>query len=1148
MRNKVEKTHYVFRLIVCCIAICFSVFVSETFADTTIDNGGSGTSSTGVWSTSGGSSPYGTNSLWSRDGATYTWSFNSQPAGTYRVHMWWSAWPSRASSINVSINHIGGPTPVEIDQSVNAGQWYSLPGEYLFGSSGSVTITAADGSKVSTCADAVWFEFISGNTAPTAYIDSITPNPADPGQTVAFSGHGTDDESITGYSWESDIDDAFFSDQDSFSTSSLVEGVHTISFKVKDDEDVWSDPVTEVLTVGTPPVEVIIDNDDPGTSYSGGYWGYSSGADPYGGSSRTERKAGAIYTFQGSITGYQEVSLWWTYWSSRCSEALADIYDGTTLLASVEMNHHQQDLAGQWNVLGSYTFSGTARVVLRAQSDCSTSADAVRFRLISGNTPPTAHIDLITPNPVEPGQTVAFSGHGTDNGDISGYSWESDIEDEPLSNQNSFSMSSLSEGVHTISFKVKDDEDVWSEPVTEVLTVGTPPVEVIIDNDDPGTSYSGGTWGYSSGADPYGDSSRAKSLSGATYTFQGSVTGYQKVSLWWTYWSSRCTEVPVDIYDGATFLETVKVNQQDEGEASEWNVLGTYLFSGTARVVIRSQGGCSVNADAVKFVTSIPVELRRVRIQGPPAVIENTSYDYELRADYTDGTNRMVEADSWSVDCTAYADISTTGLFTSTNDVTADELCRITANYTDGGVLETDTNDVYIKNVVHGNVLRHKFTVDLSGQGQIQPVMGDIDGDGVQEIVMAVGSDNIVAINGKTGAIEWSVPGSQYAVELADLNKDGIPEILLGIERRGSTGPRVRALRGDGSTLWTSPQLHGDFLTAFPIASADIDGDGYPEIYLATEDTDPDPYSGNIDDYEGAIFKLDHNGNVLAESWLWHPCWGGMAIGDYNNDGVFEVYVNDRRVGYHGMTESKGIQALNAHTLEFIWGRPDIQHSSPHPVLADVLGDSNLEVIATEITLKGPHVLDPETGYSILDYSDERLPTHGAPTVYDIDNDGHLEYIVSTSYPSSAPYKFVVFDLISGTVDFEAYFPYRLTWSPSVGDVTGDGFMEILAATGDQLEVVGDNHNGSYPLVVYDRNFNMLDWVDMPNGTGQLTTARVYDTDGDGYNEVVVAGFYGKLMVYDTDARTPNPAPRSWVQLYSEYRRGAAEYVPAPGK
>ena len=169
----------------------------------------------------------------------------------------------------------------------------------------------------------------------------------------------------------------------------------------------------------------------------------------------------------------------------------------------------------------------------------------------------------------------------------------------------------------------------------------------------------------------------------------------------------------------------------------------------------------------------------------------------------------------------------------------------------------------------------------------------------------------------------------------------------------------------------------------FPITTADIDGDGYPEIYFLTEDTIPDPYSGNIDDYDGALYMLDHNGNVLRQTWVWHPCWGGAAIGDYNDDGVFEIYVNDRRNGYHGMTESKGIQAYNAHTLEFLWGRPDLQHSSPHPVLADVLGNSNLEVVATEITLDGPLVLDPATGETFpgYDYGDRGLPTHGTPTV-----------------------------------------------------------------------------------------------------------------------------------------------------------------------
>jgi hypothetical protein len=63
---------------------------------------------------------------------------------------------------------------------------------------------------------------------------------------------------------------------------------------------------------------------------------------------------------------------------------------------------------------------------------------------------------------------------------------------------------------------------------------------------------------------------------------------------------------------------------------------------------------------------------------------------------------------------------------------------------------------------------------------------------------------------------------------------------------------------------------------------------------------------------------------------------------------------------------------------------------------------------------------------------------------------------------------------------------------------------------------------------------------------GQLTPARVFDTDNDGYNEVVVPGFNNKLMVYDTSAFTSNPPPNTWVQKYSNYRQGVPEDVELP--
>ena len=147
---------------------------SFAFADVIIDNGATGTSYTGTWPVSGATGYYGTNSLWSRNGDTYTWQFDSQPAGTYEVYMWWSGYTSRASSVNVEILNANGTDTVNINQQLNAGQWNSL-GQFQFDGSGSVKIIAADGSTVSTCADAVWFRYVPSGVPTETIIDNGDP-------------------------------------------------------------------------------------------------------------------------------------------------------------------------------------------------------------------------------------------------------------------------------------------------------------------------------------------------------------------------------------------------------------------------------------------------------------------------------------------------------------------------------------------------------------------------------------------------------------------------------------------------------------------------------------------------------------------------------------------------------------------------------------------------------------------------------------------------------------------------------------------------------------------------------------------------------------------------------------------------------------
>jgi N-acetylneuraminic acid mutarotase len=96
---------------------------------------------------------------------------------------------------------------------------------------------------------------IIDNAAPTAYIDSITPNPTSRGQSIYFSGHGSDsDGSVTAYKWRSSLNGTI-STSASFSVSTLIVGTHTIYFSVKDDSGAWSNEAMAIVTVNRPITE-----------------------------------------------------------------------------------------------------------------------------------------------------------------------------------------------------------------------------------------------------------------------------------------------------------------------------------------------------------------------------------------------------------------------------------------------------------------------------------------------------------------------------------------------------------------------------------------------------------------------------------------------------------------------------------------------------------------------------------------------------------------------------------------------------------------------------------------------------------------------------------------------------------------------------
>jgi len=162
--------------------------------------------------------------------------------------------------------------------------------------------------------------------------------------------------------------------------------------------------------------------------------------------------------FEGSASDDGTIVNW--EWTSNLDGLLSNSEDFSYNGLSVgthTIKFRVQDNDGAWSSYDSITFT------VNPQSSG------------SENQPPTAEISYPkTQTTVTYGENVFFSGTGNDpDGDnIVEYYWSSNL-DGKLSTQNAFYKSDLSVGTHTITFKVKDNNGAWSNPVNIVLTVTT---------------------------------------------------------------------------------------------------------------------------------------------------------------------------------------------------------------------------------------------------------------------------------------------------------------------------------------------------------------------------------------------------------------------------------------------------------------------------------------------------------------------------------------------------------------------------------------------------------------------------------------------------------------------------------------------------
>ena len=298
------------------------------------------------------------------------------------------------------------------------------------------------------------------------------------------------------------------------------------------------------------------------------------------------------------------------------------------------------------------------------------------------------------------------------------------------------------------------------------------------------------------------------------------------------------------------------------------------------------------------------------------------------------------------------------------------------------------------------------------------PVVADINGDKKMEILFdervnsTQGFIHAVKVNGEPFNENWPVelPGTPaFTPSVGDINRDGIPDIVIGI----SSG-ELYVLDTNGLVLNGFPMVqNGSKLSYQSPLLADITHDGFLEIIGSRHGDAPDYYVARQD-------------GTYAPGWPYAlPGWtySPPTVVDSDRDGAYELY----------------------------FGHPQTSDTEPLDVIFGFHEDGSML-----------------PGFPIKKYGGNE----GVITVADINADFVPDLIFTSNMTDSEGYGYVHAYSLDGSGELPG-FPLRprgftFLGAALIGDVNNDGFMDLTVPT--YTATFGGGIDSAY-LYVYDLQY-----------------------------------------------------------------------------